>query len=422
MPRTWSYLRCAIAATLLLCPPRSSRAQQPAPDPRRLLDSLVSASSRTFTLASGTLQGPGAEFLVAEGARAQFVALGEQHNAAEIPELTAALLRALQERAGYHYLADEQDPLAGRLVSRPPIRGNLDSIAALARKYQHAFTFMSDQELAMLADVGARSAGRGNPVWGCDQAFGVTHVLDRLLPLVSSAPARLAITQLRDTAAARERTRDLAKFHYMAVAPKSEELARLRDLVRPASGSEADFLLQSLIVSDRVYRNYREAHYYENGYEREEYMKSRFMDEYRRAEAADHAPPKAILKFGHWHVFRGLGPSNLQTLGNFVSEFARANGSGSFHVAFFPYGDPGGYGDPAGWSDQTPAMLARTASRDQWTVVDLRPLRSYYGMLTSDMSAEQKDLFRRWIYGFDAALLIGRMHPATFARNPAVAY
>ena len=45
--------------------------------------------------------------------------------------------------------------------------------------------------------------------------------------------------------------------------------------------------------------------------------------------------PKVLVKMGHWHVYRGVGPSHLQTLGNFATEFAFANGRDALAVAVF---------------------------------------------------------------------------------------
>jgi hypothetical protein len=407
----------ASLALALLTPPAELHAQATA-----LLDSILIANSRVLRLDHGALAGDGATFLLNEASRSQFVALGEQHNATEIPEFTTALFRALQQSAGYQYFADEQDPITLRYVSSKPVRGDRDSVLAFARRYQHAFTFMSDQELGMLSDIARASRGGGNPLWGCDQAFGATHILDRLIPNVTSVEARKIATSLRDWAREKERVRDLGKYHFMAVEPKSDSFARLVVAGRETPGAEAAFLTRALVVSDRIYRNYRERNNYENGYEREQYMKERFLDEYRRALAADKSLPKVVLKFGHWHVFRGEGPSNLQTLGNFVSEFATANDSRSFHIAIFPYGDPGGYGDITKWTPRAPYVLARGAAPSQWTIVDLRPLRRFYSAVTKGMSPDEQDAFRRWVYGFDAALYMGRMHQATFTLNPGVAY
>jgi hypothetical protein len=387
-----------------------------------VLDSLLAGNSRVLRLKDGKLQGPGAEFLLAEAAAVQFVALGEEHNTIEIPELTIALFRTLHDQYGFRFLALEQDPIAGRWVSETPARGNLDSVLLTARRYPHAFTFVSDQELSMIVEIGSISRTSARPVWGCDQAFGATHILDRLETITRSPAAREFIGRLRGMAREKEGTRDLGKYHYMSNEPKSELFAQLSKLVRPRAGSEADMLVQSLVISDRIYRNYREGAYYENGREREEYMKRRFLDEYQRAQAIEKVPPKVLLKFGEWHLYRGLGPSNLQTLGNFISEFALANRSRSFHIAILPNNAPGEYGDLARRRDSAPKLLARGLKTTEWTLVDLRPLRAQYGRLTKDIALDLKDSLRRWIFGYDVVLFIGGMHRGTYELNPGVEY
>ena len=389
----------------------------------QLLDSLVAANARPLSIDRDRLTGPGADWLLAEAARAQFLAIGEEHNAAEIPALVTPLLHDLQPSAGYHYVALEQDPAAMRAASAAPTRGRIDSVVAYARRYPHAFTFMSDQELAMIADVGHIATGRGNTLWGLDQAFGVTHALDRLaaLPAASNAATAL-VRRYRDSASTKEQVRNLEKYHYMS-APKSEDFVKLGEALGAKRGSEAAFLVENLVVSDRVYRAYRERRGYDNGYEREEFMKQRFMDEYRRAEAADRAPPKVILNFGHWHLYRGLGPSNLQTLGNFVSELARVSGGQSFHISVHGNNAAGGYRTLTAWPDSFPdPLIARKLSTDAWTIVDLRPLRVNYRRISAGLRPDQRDQFARLVFGFDAALYLGGMQPATFRENPGIAY
>jgi hypothetical protein len=403
-------------------------ASKPAPAPysgaEQLLDSLVSANARSMSLDHGRLTGSGADWLFAEAARAQFLAIGEEHNVTEIPALITALITDLAPRAGYRYVALEQDPTAMRAASASPMRGRVDSVLAYARRYPHAFTFMSDQELAMIADVGRVANGRGNVLWGLDQSFGVTHALDRLATITRDAPreATALIGSYRDSAATKEHVRDLEKYHYMSAA-KSEDFERLGQLLHPRAGSEAAFIIDNLVVSDRVYRAYRERRGYDNGYEREEFMKRRFMDEYRRAEAADHAAPKVIVKMGHWHLYRGIGPSNLQTLGNFVSELARVNGGQSFHVSVHGNNPAGGYRTLTAWPDSFPdPLIARPLPTNAWTIVDLRPLRANYRRIATALRPDQRDQFARLVFGFDAALYLGGMRPATFEQNPGVAY
>jgi hypothetical protein len=309
-----------------------------------------------------------------------------------------------------------------RWLSESPVRGHRNAIVSFSRRFPHAFTFISDEELTMLAEVGGISKTSTRPIWGCDQAFGASHVLERLRPLVRSKAAREFIDRLRVTAEEKEHTRALDKYHYMAYEPKRDLFAQLRQLVQPKPGSTAELAIESLIVSDRIYRNYREGARYENARERELYMKTRFLDEYRRAQAGKRKAPKAILKFGHWHLFRGLGPGNQPTLGNFISEFAIANNSHSFHLAIFPHNAPGGYGDLATWRDPVPKMLAGNFKTTEWTVVDLRPLRAQYSVFVKDMSPDVRDSFRRWIFGYDAALFMGGMKRGTYAFNPSIKY
>jgi hypothetical protein len=387
-----------------------------------LLDSLIAANSMMLRFEDGTLQGPGAEFILARAAESQFVALGEEHNTRDIPEFTTALFRVLQKRHGFRFLALEQDPVTMRWLSGRPLRGRREFLVVISRRYPHAFTFVSDEELAMLAQIGAISRTPARPVWGCDQAFGATHILDRLQVITRSPSAREFVRRVRDRAQEREGTRDLGKFHYMSNEPKSDLFAQLREAVRPKPGSETEMLVQSLIVSDRIYRNYREEAYYENAREREHYMKTRFLDEYRNAWAVEKTVPKVILKFGHWHLYRGLSPNNQQTLGNFVSEFATANDSRSFHLAIFPNNTPGGYGDLGKWRDPAPRLLARNLKTTEWIVVDLRPLRAQYHSLAKEMTPDVRDSFRRWIFGYDAALFMGGMERATYDFNPGVEY
>ena len=383
------------------------------------LDSAVAAHSFRVEW-NGTPSGPGMTLLLDQARRAQFVALAEEHNAQEIPELATALFRRLHSEAGFEFMALEQDPLTMQLSSRPPRRGRADSVVALARRYPHAFTFISDQELGMIAEVGRISGTRAEALWGCDQAFGATHLLDALLTTPMTAGARGFVRALRDSAAAAERVRDLSRGTYLG--REIPLLASLRDRVRPATGSRADFLIGCLEQSNRIYSAYRERRYYENGSVREDYMKQRFMEEYRRAEKADGRPPRVVLKLGHWHLFRGLGPSSLQTLGNFVSEFARANGSEALVVALFPLGEPGAYGDLGRWTDPGPALLARSAGPRDWTLVDLRALREGFPRITRELSFEQREAVRRWVFGFDLGLFIRGIHRATYDLNPGISY
>jgi hypothetical protein len=59
---------------------------------------------------------------------------------------------------------------------------------------------------------------------------------------------------------------------------------------------------------------------------------------------------------------------------------------------------------------------------DRWTLVDLRPLRRHFGRISAALRGDQRDQFRRLVFGFDAALYLSGMRPATYALTPGVKY
>jgi hypothetical protein len=395
-----------------------------APTPR--LDSLVAAHSYWIGVAGDSLIGPGAKVILDAATAAQFVALGEQHNTREIPEITRILFRILRHRPGYRYLAIEQDPITMARIARPPFRGNLDSIVAISRRYPTAFTFMGDEELRMLAAIGWLSSATADPIWGCEQAFGLLHALDRLAVTDSSVRRTPAFHELRAAALRQDSVRDLAAHQTGMSGPHQEALERIWNELRLDPGSEAAFILRSVMLSNRVYQNHRKggASRYAANHEREEDMKARFMTEYRRAVASGDSVPRVLLKYGHWHLFRGLGPGGLQTLGNFVSELAASSGRRSVHVAFYPNNAPGGYGDASSWTDPLPRRVSKVVGRERSMIVDLRTLRGHYafGSFLDEIPLEERESLNRWIFGFDYAWFIAGMHPASYRFNPGVKY
>ncbi|PYT77065.1 MAG: hypothetical protein DMG40_24705 [Acidobacteria bacterium] len=124
------------------------------------------------------------------------------------------------------------------------------------------------------------------------------------------------------------------------------------------------------------------------------------------AEGRGERYPKVLLKLGHWHVRRGSGPSHLQTLGNFVTEFATANGTQALTVGVYLRGP---WRDVATQDGLKPIALASdTAS---WSVIDFRPVRAV--VAGGHLGTIQPNLLSH-LYGFDAGLVIGGASPATY--------
>jgi len=357
--------------------------------------------SLTFRMEDGVLRGPGADFLEKESGKAQFVLFGEEHYVKEFPLFLSALFSILHREDGFNYLAVESDPISAHLTSNAPLRGDLKAIGAYAAEYPNAFTFPTDQELQMFADVGRTAAGKADAIWGLDQSFGALHALDRLKEL----PGFRSTAKFAELHAQAQQM-DAARFasderHYMGRVSKPGDWEELRRELKPAVGSEAEFILNNLVNSSRIYGFYWSGQRYRNGSEREQQMKDLFTREYRAAQREGEQTPKVMIKMGHYHIFRGLGPTNIQTLGNFVSELATFNGTESFALGVYLRG-PWRDVENSRWKGLRPIGLATDAAL--WTIIDFRGLRPEVS--SGKFGTLDPELLRA-IYGFDAALVIG---------------
>ncbi|HJP86343.1 MAG TPA: hypothetical protein VJ852_10160 [Gemmatimonadaceae bacterium] len=406
-------MRTRLAFLLPILAGQFAAAQQPppTPPPQLDLDSIVKAHSYQLRNSSGKINDEGWAFMMHEIGDAQIVAIAEEHNVQEIPHFLTMLFARLHNELGFNYLADEQDPYALRLISSLARRVSEDSIKSLARRWPTALTFATDEEIDMLYKVARLSTGRGNALWGVDQAFGANHYLARLRELSPSAAATAKIDSLARVAEAADRQRyDSTWTHFMARIATEDDFARLRVLFKPAAGSEADWLITALERSAHIYTAYTLAANqnkptgWENTWSRERYMKERFSEEYHIATSRGDSLPRVLVKAGHWHIHRGLFPQSLAlTFGTFVSELAQFNGRQSYVIS------TGITGPPGQWR-QYSNPIARSVPPNDWTLVDLRALRPYArGRRIRDMTGELQQL----IFGADAVLYFGGAHPGT---------
>jgi hypothetical protein len=347
-------------------------------DPKTMVTATVALGSVAyqFSIENGRLSGPGALFLERQGRENQFVLLGEPHNSRQVPQFTAALFLTLAQSAGYQYLALETDPLFAQEASAAPLRGSIDAMTEWIRNYPAAVTFGSDQEIQMIASVAARSTA-AQPIWGVDQIFGITHVLDKLDALAATDAARQTVKTLADEIRSQERLRAL-DHNYLAEGALPRSFDTLPSSYAAKPGTQADFLLGQLLLSRTIYQNDiaaagGAATGYDSSFTREENMKKLFLRDYK---SASHEPglPKAIVKLGQAHVMSGFSPANITTLGDFVADIARNEGGSAYRIALFLNGVEGDYGGRLE-SHTGYAAFADASSKDGWVLFDVRALR-----------------------------------------------
>jgi hypothetical protein len=376
------------------------------------LDSLFMAHRQPLTFGATSMSGPGWETLLADAAEAQFVMVGESHNLREIPLFTARLFDALHARAGFNYLALENGPFVMEQLSAPGVRGNAQASLALANRYVNALQMRNDQELEMMVSAGGASSARSAPLWGLDQEWGALHVFERLEELAPGPEAKALLDPLMREAATLETHRpDDTHPRYIN---QRLTASALSDLRRVFTGSqEAQRLLQDLVTSFEIYavRTDRPSLYASN-HRREQYMRSRFMEQYRGAITAGDTLPRVVLKFGQWHALRGvLNWGNVEPLGTFLAELARANGSKALFIWTGLVNEPGDVWTLHDTPEYVP--IAKAGTTDGWWFVDVRPIRS---LVAAGQVADMNDEMRKVIYGFDYALLIGSGKRATMQK------
>jgi hypothetical protein len=373
---------------------------------KSILDSVILKHKYTIDPTQNGLSGDGITFLLNECKNAQFVLIGENHNTKEIPVFTGLLFERLNSLCQFEYLALEQDPAMMKIISN-----RNENIPGLARKYPNGFTFITDQELALLEKARSISKAK-NSIWGCDQSFGASHSVDVLNAfLKSKGKAVPAIDSIYKSIYEKEKVRNLASCRYMSQLDKRNQLLNIKNNTPAKYSKKMAFYIDELLVSDTIYNLIKTKKYFESRSMREDYMKTRFLAEYNLA-AVKNQLPKVVLKFGNNHLNNGYNPgSNVNSLGNFVKQLALTNNKSCISINALIYRNDGSDWDYFK-SDSSIFYLQRfanNASVMQWTLFDLRPLKAAYynGALASYITKEERTNWENLIYGFDFLLFIG---------------
>ena len=402
-------MKKAIFLIVLACRGIFSSAQN------KFSDSLLRANSYQVTIdKNGVIEGPGADFILGMSKNVQFVAIGENHNTREIPQFTTALFKMLHQKYGFNHLALEQDPVMMKKISSIKIKASDSAVFGLARKYPYGFTFISDQELKMVADIASYKV-KGNAIWGCDQSFGASLVLDNL---IEKSGHNLALDSFAKKAMRFESLRDLEKQSFLGKGIDKGDQNLLNRLQTGNAKNEIDFGINSLAISDSIYGLMNKNKAFEGCALREAYMRSRFMEEYRNCETKGEPMPKVLLKFGNAHIQYGFEPNTgVLNLGTFTKEFAASNNMGCFSINTLIYRN-----DTSDWNFEyyncknVMRLFTNATSVDKWIIFDIAPLKSAYynGLLKGVISKEDKGYFESNILSFDALLLIGNGNDADF--------
>jgi hypothetical protein len=365
------FLLC-LAAGFLSCPATAIAA-----DPQTPIVAM--------DLEHGSLTGPGAALLTGELARAQFILVGEDHGFADPPEIALALAKAARKHGVVNHVVEE-GPLIEEWAASKLKKGGVDALAAALAGGPLALAFLSKREDAALAEYFVKNAPRGrDALWGVDQEF-IGSPLVHLESLVSLAgndrPKELA-TDALDAEKEAFATANLGAVFMTNASP--EKFAELRSAF--AGVAPALAIIGGLEESAAIYGSYNAGKNFASNTDRIELMRRQFLSEYGTAKGA---APRALFKFGAFHLGRGTTTLNTFDLGSLTEGIAAQNGLGVLRVLIMPAAgrqlkiapSPDGFMKEGDFRSEEAASLLQAIGVDEasipdrgYAVIALEPIR-----------------------------------------------
>lgn len=293
--------------------------------PAKTIDAAAAIKAQVQPIArssTGTFSGPAWDALVADGAAAQFVVVGEQHGSGDIARFEAALHRALAGR-GFTHSALEVGPYSTRFAETL-IRSGPGKLQDFIHAPNHGFTipFLFFKEEAEMAEQMVRSSpDRQQALFGLDQEFvGATPILaSELRALARTDRQRQAVAQFEAAGASDP----------LLIGKLSDAQVGALDTAF-AGNARAEAIVEAMRVSARIYRPFvlSQGTAYAANLERENYMKLNFVRQFEAARKRNGKAPKVFFKFGGYHGMRGISGTNVPALTNFVADWGLAQGYG----------------------------------------------------------------------------------------------
>jgi hypothetical protein len=413
--RTFFLMYCFLCGVSFGCIQYAGAQQTP-------LGQLLQANRYELTVQGGDMSGPGAPFLKKLLSEAQFVAVGEEHGTREVPEFVWATCRAMAPE-NLDAVAIEAGPLVTAMLQQWTVgNGGNAKLASFEKQYPDSIAFFNwKQEFDLLSHCQQATTPHALHFWGLDQEFlgSPNFILQQILesrpgPQIEARVKTLQVQCAAETykSVATGSWKDACMFGLSTV-----ELASLQSALAGAGNQRAEELIAALVKTQHIYTFHESGHGYEANRERALLLKHNFISDYQQLSKTNGRPPRVLLKFGGNHLYKGFDETDLNDLGNFVTEFADGLGSSSLHIEVLGIRGEDevelgpGKPDRAVAKDANPGLLApfyAQADPGSWTVFDLRPLRSKF----ANFGHVDREL-ERLVFGYDLLVLVPEVSPAT---------
>ncbi|HLH31618.1 MAG TPA: hypothetical protein VKY31_10475, partial [Terriglobia bacterium] len=350
-------------------------------------------------------------------AQSRFVLLGEDHGIAQTAQFWSAVCNAAAPE-GFHTMAVEEGPVAAAELEN--LLHRTDGMAELAKfqkKFPEAINLYNTREEFEMLQQCSRATSADFHLWGLNQeALGASRlILSRLVGMRLGEQSDAAMQQLlkKNDEAYRKASQTGRISDLFMISADDRELARAAAALQTDGTPEARSLFASLIESHEI--NRISPAEYSNARRRDHLMKTLFAADYSRATRNTGTPPKVLLKFGAYHVYKGLNPVHGSGIGNYVAEFAEGQGAQSLHIRLIAVrgSEPihPRVGQPAqlrsfSLEDDPNSRYLQPMSRNllpsDWTMFDLRPLRQEFNALVGPGNPELANL----VFGIDILVVV----------------
>ncbi|WP_448564818.1 hypothetical protein [Thalassotalea ganghwensis] len=419
-------LKTSIALTALVFAQQTTAAK---PENIALFNELVSKNTYPIKLANKKASGEGLNWLIEQGAQAQYFLIGERHGLAEIPYISASIFEGLVQH-GYSHAALEISPFGAYTMENQLKAGGYGQLNRYLSSEVgfNSIAFMGwVEEAEMAAAMYQSSANKTNFFIGPDQEFllGFPAHLNFLSQFASTAEQKDIIKEYQQA---------LKTSPYLFADLAPEKMKELTAHFRKINNSRVQHLLDDMETSNYIYGGFSKPIRIakaKSNIVREELMKDNFLRDIRAERKRLNTDPKVFFKFGGYHA--GANVDELLgrvTFGSFIQAYAKVVGGHKFNIFIECSG--GGklssgqdsndnsdektrcqsmYGELTNTditNNTTHPFVNSIKDNDDIFVVDLRPIREHlekFQFLDRD--------FRSLVVAFDAYMAIPNTHPAT---------
>lgn len=324
----------------------------------------------------------------------RIVGIAEKHHSRELGKFTTALLPVLNE-IGFKTFALELGPNSAEILNEL-VSGSIvlsESIRSLNRKYgkkpasKTPLVFVNRKSDIYFMN---RAQTLGFEFWGLDQEYVYSYemLLDRINSITTGNYNKKLFEEAKETVRKNLFKSKVGGEPVYCWYQSNETLTAYLNSVN--KNSQALKIADDIRMSWEIYCN--EASGAFASQQRADYMKSNFDSYFGKRK-----PQKTLIKMGNIHLTHNESPFGVNDLGKHITMKAETESFGYINIRFFnPYLNGKYKGNRSSLK-----MLKSIGLKNQWTVVDLRPIRKL--ILNNKLNTNDQYLYE--ILNYDILLL-----------------